>query len=135
MRLIASLAAVGCLVSVSASAQVVTAEILILYRQGATTPATEPIVLTRATRLCDQSPTPATALVVNPRIVEWDDPDQPGRACVWTDPGTGPLALLAADGVVYEAALRLRVGTVEGPEGPRGNPFTRWPVVRPRIRP
>ncbi len=134
MRLII-IALVLVIASAASAAAQVTAETLTIYRQGSSTPAGA-YVLPRANMACGVDVTAApSGVVVNPRIVEWNDPARPGRACVWTDPGTGPLAMLAQDGLVYDATIKLRVGTTDGPEGPRGNPFTRALVVTPRIRP
>jgi len=135
MRLII-IALVLVIASAASAAAQVTAETLTIYRQGSSTPAGS-YVLPRANRTCAVDITPAPpGTVVNPRIVEWNDPDRPSFACVWVDPGTGPLAMLAQDNLVYDATIKLRVGSTDGPEGPRGNPFTRpMSTVTPRIRP
>jgi hypothetical protein len=130
---------IGCagllLVAPAAEAQI-TAEVVTFYRQGGTTPATVPVVLDRAHRVCGLplGPVPAV-LQVNPRVLEWPDPAAPTTACQWTDPGTGLLSMWPADGIVYEGTIRFRSAAGEGPEGPRGNPFTRLPVLPLRVRP
>lgn len=111
----------------------ITAEVLTVYRQGQSTPAVSPVVLPRATRVCDQAIVPPPAgTVPNPREVAWADPANPAtRDCEWTDPGNGVLAMLAADAaVVYEATLRFRTAAGDTAESPRSNLFTR-PGVTP----
>lgn len=33
---------------------------------------------------------------INPSTIQWDDPDNAGRFCQWTDPGTGPIVTAVA---------------------------------------
>lgn len=56
----------------------------------------------------------------------WDDPDNPGKVCIYTDPGTGPL--FAKVYGALEATLTNLAGTLEGPESNRAS-FLRPPVA------
>lgn len=116
----------------SAHAQAITAEVLTIYRQGQTTPATAPIVLPRANIQCAQTTiAPPGGTVANPLRAAWPDPADATRDCVYRDPGNGPLAMLAFDAaVVYEATLVFRNGAGDSAASPRSNLFTR-PGVPP----
>jgi hypothetical protein len=48
---------------------------------------------------------PTAGTPVNPTRVEWDDPNNTGRVCRWTDPGTGPLFAVPF-GSTYDARLQ-----------------------------
>lgn len=110
----------------AAQAQAITAEVLTIYRQGQSTAATAPIVLSRANIQCAQPTIPVPGTVVNPLRAAWPDPADQTRDCVYTDPGSGPLAMLAIDAtVVYEATLVFRNSVGDSDASPRSNLFTR----------
>jgi hypothetical protein len=118
----------------------ITGEVLTIYVQGVPSPASAPVVLPRAQIQCGQpvvSPPPA-GTVQNPLRAVWADPANLALDCVYTDPGTGVLAMLAADpSRIYEATLRFRTAVGDTAESPRSNLFTRpgvLPASPARIR-
>jgi hypothetical protein len=66
---------------------------------------------------------PTAGTPVNPTRVEWDDPNNTGRVCRWTDPGTGPLFAVPF-GSTYDARLQAFNAAGRGPESNRA-PFSR----------
>lgn len=66
---------------------------------------------------------PAPGTPVNPTRAMWDDPNNTGRVCQWTDPGTGPLFAVPVGGN-YEAAVQAFNAAGRGPESNRA-PFSR----------
>lgn len=36
---------------------------------------------------------------INPTTIQWDDPDNIGKFCQWTDPGTGPIVTAVASNI------------------------------------
>ena len=123
------LAALFAFVAISAEAQTtapITGEVLTIYRQGQSTPAVTPTTLNRANRLCNQEALPAsTGAITNPNVAEWDDPDNAGRKCRWTDPGTGVLMMLALGTTPYEATLLFNSDAGVTRESVRSSLFTR----------
>lgn len=75
-----------------------------------------------AAAVCNQ-PQPAVVPPVNPRRVVWDDPNNAGRACIWTDTPGGPLLGLPV-GSSWELTARWKNATGVGVESNRA-PFTR----------
>lgn len=118
----------------------ITGEVFTIYRQGATSPAAGPFVLSRPLINCGAVPTPTpTGIAANPTMIRWANPADGGATdCVYADPTDGVLAMLAADSaVVYDAALRFRTPIGDTNEGPRSNLFTRpgaLPAVPARLR-
>src|SRR5262245_1020479 len=89
------------LIAHAASAQSITAYPLKIYNVGATTPLSTTDLLA-ANVVCNQAP-PTTTSTIDPTKVIWDDEANAGRLCIWTDPGTGPLASLPFGALTYEA--------------------------------
>ncbi len=90
---------------------------------GATTPVTF-IEYAISTVACNQAPTtnlPQTP--VNPTKAQWDDPNNAGKVCVYTDPGGGPLLGLPPTGT-FEASLQAYNAAGRSVESNRA-PFTR----------
>ena len=140
LLLAAVLLAAGAPIASAQTTAPITGEVFTIYRQGATTPAVGPLVLSRAAINCGAVPTPTpTGVASNPSMVRWANPSDGGATdCVYADPVDGVLAMLAADAaVVYEATLRYRTGIGDTNEGPRSNLFTRpgaLPAVPARLR-
>lgn len=114
---------VGLLVGAAAraDAQAITSWNLAVYNVGAALPLSPPTVLLVANVVCNQ-PAPVGSNI-NPGRVSWDDVVTVGRACLWTDPGTGPLRSVPFGGN-YEATLTATNSAATSPESARV-PFTR----------
>ena len=85
-----------------ASAQSITSWTLRIFNVGNPIPISTTILLA-STVVCNQAPPPAGSSV-NPSRAIWDDVDNAGRVCIWTDPGNGPLFSVPFDGS-YEASV------------------------------
>ena len=85
-----------------ASAQAITNWTLRIFNVGNPIPLSTTILLA-STVVCNQAPPPAGSSV-NPSRAIWDDVNNAGRVCIWTDPGNGPLSLVPFDGS-YEASV------------------------------
>lgn len=109
-----------------ASAQSITAYPLKVYNVGASSPLSTTDLLA-ANVVCNQT-APTTTSPVNPMRAIWDDPDNAGKVCVWTDPGTGPLASLPFGATVYEATLSATNAAGTSPESNRAS-FSRPGVI------
>ena len=109
-----------------AAAQTVDGYRLNVYPAGAApaaTPTTFFDFLSSAVT-CNLAPsTPVPGLPVNPTRAQWDDPNNTGRMCQWTDPGTGPLFAIPIGGN-FEAGLQAFNAAGRGPESNRA-PFSR----------
>jgi len=122
------------LLSTSVSAQTVDGYRLNVYPTGAApvaTPTTFFDFLSSAITCNLAPPTVVLTLPVNPTRVMWDDPNNTGRVCQWTDPGTGPLFAMPI-GSNYEAGLQAFNAAGRGPESNRA-PFSR--LAAPSIAP
>lgn len=89
------------------------------YLASAPTPVVAPFTIPVASMVCNQ-PKPVTTL----HSASWDDPDNAGKACVYVDPGTGPL--FARVYGALEGTLTNVAGTIESVESARA-PFLRPP--------
>ena len=69
---------------------------------------------------CDQD-VPVVAPGTDPSMIVWDDPDRPGRVCVWVDPPPGPLRNIPPG--MYLLSL---VATVDGVDHPESTPRTQF---------
>lgn len=85
-----------------ASAQQIDSYVLRSYAVGAPTPTSTFTFLSSAVT-CNLPQPSGTLSNVNPTRVIWNDPNITGRACIWTDPGSGPLFALPIGN--YEATL------------------------------
>lgn len=85
-----------------ASAQQIDSYVLRSYAVGAPAP-TSTFTFLATTVTCNLAQPSGVLSNVNPTRVVWNDPSIAGRACVWTDPGTGPLFSLPIGN--YEATL------------------------------
>lgn len=78
------------LLPAAANAQVADNYTLRVYNQGAAAPLTTFTFVATAT-VCNQAPPVSTTSTVNPSRVVWNDINNAGKVCVWTDPGNGVL--------------------------------------------
>lgn len=117
--------ALGVLVgSVSLTAQGITSHTLRQYLVGAAQPVTTTVIPETAVT-CNQTPPTGTS-TLNPTKLVWDDPANAGKVCLYTDPGTGPLAATVYGAL--EGTLTNIAGTIEGVESNRA-PFSRSPLA------
>lgn len=126
----------------TAAAQPITLYRLTLYPQGGTSVVSTYDIPVGALVCNVLPPTVPPGIVANPRMLDIPDPNNVGRVCEWTDPGTGgPFSRLPfSTTLVYEATMRAVNLAGAGPEGPRSNPFSRpgTPPAAPgavRVRP
>lgn len=110
--------------------QVISAYPLRIYNVGAASPLSTTDLQATAV-VCNQA-APTTTSTINPTKVLWDDPDNVGKVCIWTDPGTGPLASLPFGATSYEATLSATNTAGTSPESNRA-PFSH-PGVSPGAR-
>jgi hypothetical protein len=108
-------------------AQAPTSYTLKIYNAGAPSPV-QTFVFQATATTCNTTPLTGTS-TVNPNKVVWDDVANPGKDCVWTDPGTGPLFSVPTPGT-YEGTLAAVNGAGTSAESARA-PFSRvaLPVV------
>lgn len=116
------------LVAVPASAQPVQRWTLRVYNVGAPQPLSAPTDLLASNVSCNVNPATIIAASLNPSRVVWDDVGALGKVCVWTDPGTGPLASTPFGGN-YEATLTATNSVSTSPES------TRAPFEHPGVAP
>lgn len=111
------------LVAASAHAQSgITAHTYRQYLAGATTPVVAPFVIQQTAVTCNVAlPAPLSA-----HSIYFADPDNAGKDCVWTDPGTGPLFAKVFGNM--EGTLTNIAGTLESPESARA-PFAKPPLA------
>ena len=102
MRQRCALLAAIVLTAPSAHAQTIDRWSLKIFNVGATAPLSTTDLLA-ANVVCNQAP-PPPGPSINPTRVVFDDPLIAGRACIWTDTGTGPLFAVPFGGS-YEASL------------------------------
>ena len=121
MRQRCALLAAIVLVAPSAHAQTIDRWSLKIFNVGATAPLSTTDLLA-ANVVCNQAP-PPPGPSINPTRVVFDDPLIAGRACIWTDTGTGPLFAVPFGGS-YEATLVAVAGVLVSLESNRA-PFTR----------
>lgn len=112
--------------AVPCAAQTITSYPLRIYNVGATSPLSTTDLLA-ANVVCNQT-APSSTSPVNPMRAIWDDPDNAGKVCIWTDPGTGPLASLPFGATSYEATLAATNAAGTSPESNRA-PFSRPGVI------
>jgi hypothetical protein len=78
---------------------------------------------------CNLTPSPENAAVINPTKIEWDDPSNPGRACLVF--ATTLLNRLPAGDYVGKFNFNYSDGTIGGTSN-TSNPFTRFiPLTTP----
>lgn len=99
----------------------ITAVTLRQYLAGAPSTIVAPFTIPITAVVCNQS-LPVTTL----HSASWDDPDNPGKACVYVDPGTGPLFAKVAGAL--EVTLTNLAGALESGESNRA-PFLRPPAA------
>jgi len=92
------------------------------YLAGAVSPVTPPYNFLSTATVCNQVP-PATQAV---HTILWDDINNVGQVCIWTDPGTGPL--FAKVYGALEGTLTSLAGTLESAESAR-SPFSKTPLA------
>ena len=85
----------------SASAQVTTSYTLVISSGAAVVSTT---VIPAAAFLCNQTPLPA-GVTTNARHIQFTDPANAAMACIYLDPGTGPLAALPFGATSYTGTL------------------------------
>jgi hypothetical protein len=104
----------------AADAQTITSGIFQVY-----TNTTPPVAVGTQTTIpiggagfvCNQALPTGTPSTVNPTRIVADDPATPGKACIYTDPGTGPLASLPFGPTLYTGSLRWVNGSgINSPE-------------------
>lgn len=117
------------LVAASAHAQPITKWTLRVYNAGASTPLSAPADLLAANVACNVDPATVVATSANPLRAAFDDPATAGKACVWTDPGTGPLQSTPFGGN-FEATLTATNSAGTSAESARA-PFTHPGVAPP----
>jgi hypothetical protein len=110
--------------------QQITVWTLRIYTVGAAVPLSTPTDLLAANVVCNQ-PAPPASPSINPTRVIFDDPQNIGRVCLWTDPGTGPLQSIPFGALTYEATLTATNVAGTSAESNRA-PFTR-PGLPPGI--
>lgn len=111
----------------SASAQNISKWTLSVYNVGAPQPLSPPTDLLVANVLCNVAP-PSIVAAPNPSKISWDDVQNVGKVCVWTDSGTGPL-LSTPFGGSYEATLKATNSAGTSAES------TRAPFSHPGVAP
>lgn len=116
------------LVAAPAAAQAPINWTLRTYLAGAGAPVVAPAVLLVANVVCNQAAPPVTP-AINPTKAIWDDSANVGKVCIWTDPGTGPLASVPFGGN-YDATLTVTNSAGTSPESARA-PFTHPGLVLP----
>ena len=104
-----------------ASAQAITQWTLRTYNAGAALPL-QTTVIPVANAVCNQT-MPVVTPYTQPTRAAWDDPVNVGKACIWTDTGTGPLFSVPFGGT-YEASLTATSSAGTSAESIRA-PFTR----------
>jgi hypothetical protein len=116
-----SLAFVFVLFPMLLSAQPITTYTLKTYNVGAPSPI-QTFTFQASAVVCNQA-NPAIGVTANPTKVVWDDTVNAGKACIWTDPGTGPLFSVPFGGQ-YEGTLSQTNSAGTSVESARA-PFTR----------
>lgn len=112
----------------SAHAQPITKWTTRTYNVGAPTPLSAPVDLLAANVACNVDPSTVTPSP-NPLKLGWDDITNPGKLCVYTDPGTGPLLSMPFGGS-YEATITATNSAGTSPESNRA-PFSHPGVAPP----
>ena len=92
------------------------------YLAGAASPITPPFNMLSTAVTCNQVP-PTTQAI---HTILWDDSNNVGQVCIWTDPGTGPL--FAKVYGALEGTLTALAGTLESSESAR-SPFSKTPLA------
>ncbi len=111
------------LIASTGSAQSITKWTERTYNVGAAQPLSAPVDFVIGTNLaCGVDPATVTATPTNPLKLVWDDPAAAGKACVYADPGTGPL-LSTPFGGSFEVTLTATNSAGTSPESTRA-PFT-----------
>lgn len=106
-------------VATSALAQPVSKWTQRVYVAGAAQPLSAPLDLVAGQNAtCNVDPAAVVSQGANPVGIAWDDPANPGKACVYRDPGTGPL-LSTPFGGSFEVTLTATNALGTSPETPR----------------
>ena len=106
-----------------ASAQAITGYDVRIYNQGASAPLQGPTTLAV---VCNQTPPAAPpATVVNPTKIWFTDAANAGKACVYSESGSGVLSALPFGAANYEATVVAKNGAGASPESARSNLFSR----------
>ncbi len=115
------------------SAQSPTSYTLTIYAAGTTTVIGTPTVMAASAFVCNQATVVGTG-TVNPNVIEFADPDPThvNMACVYSDPGTGPLSVLPFGAASYEATAIATNSLGSSVESARALPFTR-PGLLPAV--
>ncbi len=111
------------LLPVPLAAQSITSYTLTLYQSGTQTLVGTPTVIPVAAVICNQTPPTATS-TVNPDKVVFTDTVNVGKACIYLDPGTGPLKTLPFGPSAYEGTLKATNSAATSAESARSLPFT-----------
>jgi hypothetical protein len=121
-RLLLGIIALGLAFPATSRAQAVDFNFRI-YAAGARTPLGQPTLVPGGSVVCDREEPPDLTRL-NPTTVVWDDPARVGRVCVYSDPGTGPLASVPSGVSALELTVTQTRGGVESNESNRA-PFSK----------
>ena len=114
--------------TVPLSAQTVTSYTLKIFNQGAPAPLTT-TVLPATNFVCNQPQPASTTNTANPTTIAFNDPLNAGQACLYVDPGTGPLFSLPFGTGTYTATVAATNSVGTSADSAVSNPFTRPGVV------
>lgn len=106
------------------------------YNVGAPQPLQAASQIPFSNFVCNQTLVPAVAPVINPRVLEFDDPANVGKGCIYTDPGTasGVLFSMPVQTGPIEATVNAITSTnIASGESARSNSFTH-PGTAPAVR-
>jgi hypothetical protein len=110
------------------SAQAITGYDVKFYNQG----AQASFQTTSVAFTCNQTkPAAPSGTALNPSTIAFNDPANAGKACLYTDPGTGVLGSLPFGAQAYEATVVAKNTAGSSPESARSNLFTRPGAVPP----
>jgi hypothetical protein len=118
------------LLTALAQAQAITSYTLTIYSAGTATVIGTPTVLPITAFSCNQ-PQPTVTPPTNPTRVVLNDPVNAGMACIYQDPGTGPLSALPFGAAAYEGTLKATNSAATSGESARSLPFTHPGVAPP----
>jgi hypothetical protein len=106
-------------VAVPASAQSITKWTIRVYAVGAAQPLSAPVDLVMGEDVtCGVDAAAVTATPSDPVIAAWKDPSTPGKVCVYSDRGDGPLRSTPLQGP-FEVTLTASNGSKASPESAR----------------
>lgn len=109
----------------TAHAQPITKWTQRVYVAGAAQPLSAPLdLIVGQNTTCNVDPATLSTQSTNPLGIAWDDPANPGKSCVYRDPGTGPL-LSTPFGGSFEVTLTASNSagtTTESPRVPFSHP-------------